>query len=126
MDYVALGLFLPLVAGGISRQTLTKLMSPSMWKKLRLYMCLHLLLRRYTYWPFGGSYIVILCKDIVMMIMILELIFHFYCQLLVLGGNGFVGSHVCKEALDRGLSVSSLSRYLNFDCRELTHVLDQM
>jgi nucleoside-diphosphate-sugar epimerase len=47
-------------------------------------------------------------------------------KLLVLGGNGFVGSHVCKEALDRGLSVSSLSRYLNFDCRELTHVLDQM
>ncbi|KAJ3693252.1 hypothetical protein LUZ60_008732 [Juncus effusus] len=31
-------------------------------------------------------------------------------QLLVLGGNGFVGSHICKEALDRGLSVSSLSR----------------
>ena len=32
-------------------------------------------------------------------------------QLLVLGGNGFVGSHVCKEALARGLSVASLSRY---------------
>ncbi|EFH48551.1 predicted protein [Arabidopsis lyrata subsp. lyrata] len=31
-------------------------------------------------------------------------------KLLVLGGNGFVGSHICKEALDRGLSVSSLSR----------------
>lgn len=31
-------------------------------------------------------------------------------KLLVLGGNGFVGSHVCKEALDRGLSVASLSR----------------
>ncbi|WOK95215.1 hypothetical protein Cni_G03922 [Canna indica] len=31
-------------------------------------------------------------------------------KLLVLGGNGFVGSHVCKEALDQGLSVSSLSR----------------
>ncbi|KAI3907698.1 hypothetical protein MKW98_016342 [Papaver atlanticum] len=31
-------------------------------------------------------------------------------QLLVLGGNGFVGSNICKEALDRGLSVSSLSR----------------
>ncbi|GMQ02699.1 hypothetical protein CsSME_00048806 [Camellia sinensis var. sinensis] len=30
--------------------------------------------------------------------------------LLVLGGNGFVGSHVSKEALDRGLSVPSLSR----------------
>ncbi|GAB4859194.1 hypothetical protein Ancab_010654 [Ancistrocladus abbreviatus] len=30
-------------------------------------------------------------------------------KLLVLGGNGFVGSHVCKAALDRGLSVSSLS-----------------
>uniref|UniRef100_A0A0D3CDM6 F-box domain-containing protein n=1 Tax=Brassica oleracea var. oleracea TaxID=109376 RepID=A0A0D3CDM6_BRAOL len=30
--------------------------------------------------------------------------------LLVLGGNGFVGSHVCKEALDCGLSVSSLTR----------------
>ncbi|TQD75801.1 hypothetical protein C1H46_038698 [Malus baccata] len=32
-------------------------------------------------------------------------------KLLVLGGNGFVGSHVCREALDRGLSVASLSRY---------------
>ncbi|XP_052209775.1 uncharacterized protein At1g32220, chloroplastic-like [Diospyros lotus] len=31
-------------------------------------------------------------------------------QLLVLGGNGFVGSHVCKEALERGFSVASLSR----------------
>ncbi|KAF9624765.1 hypothetical protein IFM89_013846 [Coptis chinensis] len=31
-------------------------------------------------------------------------------KLLVLGGNGFVGSHVCKQALDRGLSVASLSR----------------
>ncbi|GMH07997.1 hypothetical protein Nepgr_009837 [Nepenthes gracilis] len=31
-------------------------------------------------------------------------------KVLVLGGNGFVGSHVCKEALNRGLSVSSLSR----------------
>ncbi|KAL2548165.1 NAD(P)-binding Rossmann-fold superfamily protein [Forsythia ovata] len=31
-------------------------------------------------------------------------------KLLVLGGNGFVGSHVCKEALDRGLAVASLSR----------------
>lgn len=31
-------------------------------------------------------------------------------KLLVLGGNGFIGSHVCKEAVDRGLSVASLSR----------------
>ncbi|ONK70213.1 uncharacterized protein A4U43_C05F31430 [Asparagus officinalis] len=31
-------------------------------------------------------------------------------KLLVLGGNGFVGSHVCKEALEHGLSVASLSR----------------
>ncbi|XP_073277185.1 uncharacterized protein At1g32220, chloroplastic-like [Primulina huaijiensis] len=31
-------------------------------------------------------------------------------KLLVLGGNGFVGSHICKEALGRGLTVSSLSR----------------
>ncbi|KAJ9167615.1 hypothetical protein P3X46_019232 [Hevea brasiliensis] len=31
-------------------------------------------------------------------------------NLLVLGGNGFVGSHICREALDRGLSVASLSR----------------
>ncbi|KAI4316432.1 hypothetical protein L6164_024411 [Bauhinia variegata] len=31
-------------------------------------------------------------------------------KLLVLGGNGFVGSHICQEALDRGLSVASLSR----------------
>ncbi|KAJ9537181.1 hypothetical protein OSB04_029914 [Centaurea solstitialis] len=33
-------------------------------------------------------------------------------KLLVLGGNGFVGSHVCKEALEHGLSVASLSRYI--------------
>ncbi|XP_009611686.1 uncharacterized protein At1g32220, chloroplastic isoform X1 [Nicotiana tomentosiformis] len=31
-------------------------------------------------------------------------------KLLVLGGNGFVGSHVLKETLDRGLAVASLSR----------------
>ncbi|CAL0305743.1 unnamed protein product [Lupinus luteus] len=31
-------------------------------------------------------------------------------KLLVLGGNGFVGSHICREALDRGLTVASLSR----------------
>lgn len=31
-------------------------------------------------------------------------------KLLVLGGNGFVGSHICKEAVDRGLTVASLSR----------------
>jgi len=31
-------------------------------------------------------------------------------KLLVLGGSGFVGSHVCREALDRGLTVASLSR----------------
>ncbi|OAY64155.1 uncharacterized protein At1g32220, chloroplastic [Ananas comosus] len=39
-------------------------------------------------------------------------------KLLVLGGNGFVGSHVCKEALDRGLSVSSLSRSGRSSIRE--------
>ncbi|KAF3445315.1 hypothetical protein FNV43_RR10490 [Rhamnella rubrinervis] len=32
------------------------------------------------------------------------------CKLLVLGGNGFVGLHICREPLDRGLSVASLSR----------------
>ncbi|KAJ8763799.1 hypothetical protein K2173_003581 [Erythroxylum novogranatense] len=31
-------------------------------------------------------------------------------KLLVLGGSGFVGTHVCKEALNRGVSVASLSR----------------
>ncbi|XP_074563309.1 uncharacterized protein At1g32220, chloroplastic-like [Curcuma longa] len=31
-------------------------------------------------------------------------------KLLVLGGNGFIGSHVCKEALEQGVFVSSLSR----------------
>ncbi|KAL2897534.1 hypothetical protein RDABS01_039317 [Bienertia sinuspersici] len=31
-------------------------------------------------------------------------------KLLVFGGNGFVGSHVCKEALERGLLVASISR----------------
>ncbi|XP_077237712.1 uncharacterized protein At1g32220, chloroplastic-like isoform X2 [Tasmannia lanceolata] len=31
-------------------------------------------------------------------------------KILVLGGNGFVGSHICREALEHGLSVSSLSR----------------
>lgn len=31
-------------------------------------------------------------------------------KLLVLGGTGFVGTHICKEALQRGLPVMSLSR----------------
>ncbi|KAI4376339.1 hypothetical protein MLD38_014114 [Melastoma candidum] len=31
-------------------------------------------------------------------------------KLLVLGGSGFVGSHVCQEALNRGLTVASLNR----------------
>ncbi|TYJ32879.1 hypothetical protein E1A91_A05G066200v1 [Gossypium mustelinum] len=31
-------------------------------------------------------------------------------KLVVLGGNGFVGSHICREALNRGLAVASLSR----------------
>ncbi|GMP28523.1 hypothetical protein CsSME_00004028 [Camellia sinensis var. sinensis] len=31
-------------------------------------------------------------------------------KLLVLGGNGFVGSHICREALKRGLNVYSFSR----------------
>ncbi|KAG6777522.1 hypothetical protein POTOM_017347 [Populus tomentosa] len=31
-------------------------------------------------------------------------------KLVVLGGNGFVGSHICIEALAHGLNVSSLSR----------------
>ncbi|KAK1273937.1 hypothetical protein QJS04_geneDACA016437 [Acorus gramineus] len=31
-------------------------------------------------------------------------------KLLVLGGNGFVGSHICKEALEHGVTVASLSR----------------
>ncbi|XP_042448734.1 uncharacterized protein At1g32220, chloroplastic-like [Zingiber officinale] len=31
-------------------------------------------------------------------------------KILVLGGNGFVGSHVCQEALAEGFSVASLSR----------------
>ncbi|KAL6600353.1 hypothetical protein ACP70R_045153 [Stipagrostis hirtigluma subsp. patula] len=31
-------------------------------------------------------------------------------KLLVLGGSGFLGSHVCQEALDRGFAVSSLNR----------------
>ncbi|KAG6496580.1 hypothetical protein ZIOFF_044448 [Zingiber officinale] len=39
-------------------------------------------------------------------------------KLLVLGGNGFIGSHVCKEALDQGLSVSSLSRSGRSSIRE--------
>ena len=31
-------------------------------------------------------------------------------KLLVLGGNGYVGTHVCKEALAKGVPVASLSR----------------
>lgn len=31
-------------------------------------------------------------------------------KVLVLGGNGYVGSHVCKEALGKGIPVMSLSR----------------
>ncbi|XP_044505316.1 uncharacterized protein LOC123225436 isoform X1 [Mangifera indica] len=30
-------------------------------------------------------------------------------KILVFGGNGFVGSHICREALERGLTVHSLS-----------------
>ncbi|RVW71747.1 hypothetical protein CK203_057086 [Vitis vinifera] len=36
-------------------------------------------------------------------------------KLLVLGGNGFVGSHICKEALSRGIAVASLSRYYTYN-----------
>ncbi|KAD4384936.1 hypothetical protein R6Q59_010936 [Mikania micrantha] len=39
-------------------------------------------------------------------------------KLLVLGGSGFVGSHICKEALNRGLSVASLSRSGNSSIQE--------
>ena len=31
-------------------------------------------------------------------------------RLLVFGGNGYVGTRVCKEALDTGLGVVSISR----------------
>lgn len=31
-------------------------------------------------------------------------------KVLILGGNGYVGTHICKEALARGLPVASLSR----------------
>ncbi|KAJ7971167.1 NAD(P)-binding rossmann-fold protein [Quillaja saponaria] len=31
-------------------------------------------------------------------------------KILVLGGNGFVGSHICREAIEYGLAVCSLSR----------------
>ncbi|GMQ02710.1 hypothetical protein CsSME_00048813 [Camellia sinensis var. sinensis] len=34
-------------------------------------------------------------------------------KLLVLGGNGFVGSHVCKEALDCGLAASINESWAN-------------
>lgn len=39
-------------------------------------------------------------------------------KVLVLGGNGFVGSHVCKEAVHQGLSVSSFSRSGRSSIRE--------
>ncbi|ONK76515.1 uncharacterized protein A4U43_C03F28970 [Asparagus officinalis] len=49
-------------------------------------------------------------------------------KLLVLGGNGFVGSHVCKEALEHGLSVASLSRFHEEDyiCRTFTMLYDKL
>ncbi|MQL70980.1 hypothetical protein Taro_003302 [Colocasia esculenta] len=40
------------------------------------------------------------------------------------GGNGFVGSHVCKEALDKGLSVSSMSRYVLVDSTNYEIIFD--
>lgn len=108
-----LGSFLhhTVAVGGISLQTLTKSMSLLMWKKQRLDMCLHLQLRRYIV-------IIFAIWKCAFMILELKTLLDSCCQLLVLGGNGFVGSHVCKEALDRGLSVSSLSRYsvIDFDC----------
>lgn len=31
-------------------------------------------------------------------------------RLLVIGGNGFVGGHICKAAVEKGYKVSSLNR----------------
>ncbi|XP_020588228.1 uncharacterized protein At1g32220, chloroplastic [Phalaenopsis equestris] len=39
-------------------------------------------------------------------------------KVLVLGGNGFVGSHICKEAVQQGFSVSSFSRSGRSSIRE--------
>ncbi|KAG6472939.1 uncharacterized protein At1g32220, chloroplastic-like [Zingiber officinale] len=39
-------------------------------------------------------------------------------KLLLLGGNGFIGTEICKLALDQGLSVSSLSRSGRSSTRE--------
>ena len=32
------------------------------------------------------------------------------CRLLVIGGTGFIGKHVCSSAVARGYSVTSLSK----------------
>ncbi|XP_010549947.1 PREDICTED: uncharacterized protein At1g32220, chloroplastic [Tarenaya hassleriana] len=39
-------------------------------------------------------------------------------RILVLGGNGYVGSHICQEALRQGLVVSSLSRSGRYSLHE--------
>ncbi|KAF3446818.1 hypothetical protein FNV43_RR11998 [Rhamnella rubrinervis] len=46
------------------------------------------------------------------------------CKLLVLGGNGFVGLHICREPLDRGLSVASLSSFCSTPLFGLDILLD--
>lgn len=35
---------------------------------------------------------------------------HNHCQIVVLGGSGFVGSAICKAAVSKGIEVISLSR----------------
>lgn len=62
-------------------------------KVKRSYLLIHYLLSLWTY--HNGFEIVTFCLEM---------------QILVLGGNGYVGSHICKEALRQGFSVSSLSR----------------
>lgn len=40
-----------------------------------------------------------------------ECVLYFHsCQIVVLGGNGFVGSAICKAAVSKGIEVISLSR----------------
>lgn len=43
--------------------------------------------------------------------LICECVLYFHsCQIVVLGGNGFVGSAICKAAVSKGIEVISLSR----------------